>query len=243
MRERIGKPTEASAAPASPPEPARARWEAARAALGWLGLVLAIARRPALPVVGVLLCAIAGWVGALVGQDRELLELARYVPFLGGGWAVWAADRSARTGSDPAGQLPDRRRALAYAATALVVVVLSGLARVTLTVLGGLLVGTLLALGPVVALAEGSWPHRALWRGLLFVDEAPKSFIKVAVASLVVALLFGLVFEWGSRELLGAAAGRRLADGASQGLGSVVIAAIWMRFYLMRQPPPAPSPS
>lgn len=196
--------------------------------LAWSRLPLAVARRPLLPAVGLLACAIVGLLRVLLGSSADaLMNLVSYVTFLGGSWAVLALVRGG-----PAGQLPDRPSTLAYTATALIIVVVSGIADVTLTVIGGTLVRAALALGPTVALAEKTWPHRSLWRGLLVIDEHPKAFAKITVISVAVALTFLLLVGLLASDLFGEAAGGELTKGASRGVASVIIGAIWMRFYL-----------
>lgn len=207
--------------------------------LAWARLPVALLRRPLISAVGVVACAVASLVGVLLGSSADaLLNLVSYLPLLGGGWAVLAAATS--TPDKARAQLPSPRAMIAYAASALVVVVLSGIAEVTLTIIGGLIVRTALALGPTVALAEGQWPHQSLWRGLLVIDAHPRAYLKVAVLALVVALVFALLFSLVLGELFGQAASGRLADGAARGVGWTIVGAIWMRFYLLiRSAPPA----
>ena len=201
--------------------------------LGVGGVVLALLRRPVVSVFGILLCSVVALLSAVLGPSGDaLFNLASYIPFLGGGWAVYAA--SSPEGSY--GQLPGRKATLCYVATALVVVVLSGMADVTLTILGGMVVRTALALGPTVALAQRVWPHQALWRGLLVIDEHPKAFVKVAAVSLGVAVIFVFLFGLLTKEAFGQAASGRIADGSARALGSVLISALWMRFYLGVRP-------
>lgn len=226
-----GKPGRGGAAGGNAGKPAGKRGPAARAWSATVEVASALARRPILPLVGVLLCSLVALLGFFLGSSGDqLFNLATYVPFLGGAWAVYAAATS--TEDRPRNHLPSPRLVLAFASTALVVVVLSGLATVTLTVLGGLLVKIAFSLGPTVALAEAAWPHRALWRGLMVIDERPKAFVVAAVSSLAVALVTALLFVLLLRSLFGDAAGGLFLQGAARALGWVIISALWMRFYL-----------
>ena len=166
-------------------------------------------------------------------QPLTLYNLASYLPFLGGGWAVMA--RATSTEEHPRGHLPGRPAVLAFAATALVVVILSSLARVLLTGVGEMVVKLALTLGPTVALAEASWPHRALWRGLMVIDDAPTEFLKVAGVSVAVLLLTVAALPFTMHEILGLSGGD-LVKGFARGLGWGLISALWMRYYLRVRP-------
>lgn len=211
----------------SPPQEAKKR----RGPMTVVGMFGALARRPLLIIAGTVGCALAALLDGVLGESSDpFFNLMSYVPFLGGAWAVWAAEHS--TAETSRGHLPGRARILAYASTAVVLVVLSGLAGVTLTVLGKYAVKTALALGPTVALAEASWPHLALWRGLMVIDAFPRDFLKVAGASIAILLVTVLALPFVISEVLGAPSGGVFIRGAAQGLGWAAISGVWMRFYL-----------
>lgn len=225
----------------TPPEPAPAEPEAEKKKapeakpkrrpgepLGYGGLVWALMRRPAPWIVGILLVGLAGLIRGFVGPSAEsAVTLATYAPFLAGAWAVYAA-----TGAGPHGMLPPKRRALTYGSTALVVAVLSGIAEVTLTAVGGLIVRTAFALGPMAALAEGIWPPQSLWKGILVIDDRPKEFAIMAAGSLGAALVFRILMSWLLTRVFGVTSEAGFLEGVSRGVGWVVISAVWMRFYL-----------
>lgn len=199
------------------------------------GVALGLARRPGLVLLGALACGLVSLVGRAISPTTEdaLFNLVSYAPILGGAWAVWAY--ATATDLDRRGHWPNVRRALRFASTAMVVIVLSGLARVTLTVLGELVVKTALALGPTVALAEAAWPHTALWRGLLVIDAHPREFAKLAGISALVLVLTTLLVPWSLQLAFGThtiPSGGGFVGGLARGLGWAVIAALWMRFYL-----------
>lgn len=200
------------------------------------GALGALVRRPALVLGGAVACGVVSLLGLALGPSAadSLFNLASYLPILGGAWAVWSAATASE--AEPRGQLPTPPRILRFAATALVVVILSGLARVTLTVLGELVVKTALALGPTVALAEMAWPPAALWGGVLVIDKDPRAFLKLAGVSAGVLLLTVLLVPWvlslgfGGDVRIG---GGGFVGGTARGLGWAVIAGLWMRHYLL----------
>lgn len=219
--------------------PPRPRGPAGPPGIG--GVFTALGRRPILVVAGALLCGLVGLIGAALGPSSEesLFNLASYVPILGGAWAIWAA----ATASDrhPRGHLPPAPSVARYAATAFVVAVLSGLATVTLTVLGGYLVKTVFALGPIVALAELAWPPAALWGAALVLDRDPKAFLKLVGISVAVLVLTVLLVPGALQAIFGTPyriGGGGFFGGFAKGLGWAFISALWMRFYLIgRQAP------
>lgn len=221
----------------SPPDAAKKKKKEKRAPkdpLSLSGVTLGLLRRPLLVLVGAVACGLALAIESAFGSTQNaLFNLISYVPFLGGGWAVLA--RATSTDDMERGHLPSRSPVLAFVATAVVVVVLSGLARVTLTVLGELVVKTALALGPTVALADSSWPHRALWRGLMVIDESPADFLRVTGISIAILLLTVAVVPFALREVLGLSESAWV-QGFARGLGWGLISAFWMRYYLRVRP-------
>lgn len=203
--------------------------------LGAGSIALALLRRPVLWGVGALLCALAILVdNALDPSSRgTVFNLMTYVPFLGGGWAVFA---TVQPNENEAGFLPGRPRMISFALAALVVIVVSGLARVTLTILGELVVKTALSLGPTVALAERSMPHKALWRGMVVIDEHPRDFLKVSALSLGILVLTVALVPFAVESVVSAPSMGNLVRGAARGLGWAIISAVWMRFYLRIRP-------
>ncbi|MEL6184714.1 MAG: hypothetical protein AAFU79_08835 [Myxococcota bacterium] len=225
---------EALAAESEPTPPKKAKKKAQKDPLTFSGVGLALLRRPLLVVVGALLCGVALAVETAFGsQQLTLYSLASYLPFLGGGWAVLA--RATSSEEVTRGHLPGRPAVLAFAATALVVVILSSVARVMLTGIGEIVVKLALTLGPTVALADASWPHRALWRGLMVMDDSPTEFLKVAGVSVAVLLVTVAALPFAMHEILGISGGD-LVKGFARGLGWGLISALWMRYYLRVRP-------
>lgn len=194
------------------------------------GLFVALARRPLLVLGGALLCGLVTLLGQALGAQTadSLFSLASYLPILGGAWAVWAA--ATVTKSQPRGHWPERARVICYAATAFVILVLSGVVGIAIPVVGAPATKTLLALGPTVALAELAWPPAAIWRGVLAIDRQPRSYaILFGISALVLLITFV------PRIVAGGAHSPGFVDGLSRGLGWAVISALWMRFYLLQE--------
>lgn len=196
-------------------------------------LFFAMARRPLLWLAGILVCGLALLVETAVGQPGQaIFNLASYIPFLGGGWAVYAYTESTKQKDKTFGHFPSRKRIMSFALAALMVLMLSGLARVTLTIVGELIVKTALALGPTVALSEQIWPPSALWRGLMVIDEYPREFGKMLLISVGILLLTVLAVPLALNVAVGSLSGGHFVQGLARGLGWAIISAMWMMFYL-----------
>lgn len=208
-----------------------------KSGLGPVTVLLALLKRPLLVVGGALLCGLALLIGQAV-RAEQLFDLASYAPILGGAWAVWASSNHAE--GSQRGQLPSLDRCLRFGSTALVVLVLSGVAGLVIPVVGRVLVKMALSLGPTVALADLAWPPVALWRGLLVIDERPKDFAKLAAVSVLVLLLAFLLVPFALSVSLGIqSAGGGFVGGLARGLGWALISGLWMAFYLRTKEAPA----
>ena len=216
-------------------EQARKRRSEKRPSLSPAGLVIALVRRPVLWLVGMLICGITLLLEDILGGPGEaLFNLASYIPFLGGGWAVYAHMGAKK--DEATGHFPPKPHLRSYIAAALMVIMASGLARITLTILGELVVKTALALGPTIALADRSWPHRSLWRGLIVIDEFPRECAKIVGLSAAILILTVLLVPTAFNFILSSAhqplALREFIQGVVRGMGWAIVSAIWMRFYL-----------
>ena len=216
----------------SPPQPLTSMKETAKN-VGTLAMSLA--RRPLLWLVGAFACGVALLIETAIGPSGQpVFNLVSYVPFLGGAWAVYAQTTSSK--DHKLGQLPNKGRVMSFALAALMVLVLSGLARITLTIIGELVVKTALALGPTVALAEKLWPPGALWRGLMVIDENPRKFAQMLVLSVAILLVTALAVPWAIDLSLGTLSTSRFVQGIARGLGWALISATWMQYYLRVRP-------
>ncbi|MBX2810908.1 MAG: hypothetical protein KTR25_03835 [Myxococcales bacterium] len=219
------------------PSPPTTRTQTLRHQAWNLGqLLAALGRRPLVWLGGTLLCGLALLLEAAIGQSGEaLFNLASYVPFLGGGWAVLAF--STTNPAHVLGHFPSRQQALKFIAAAFVVLMLSGLARITLTIIGELAIKTALALGPTVALADQTWPPASLWRGLMVIDDQPRAFARLVLISAGILLLTVLAVPTGLNLMLGTSGGGLFVQGMARGLGWAIISGLWMRFYLRLRVP------